>query len=421
MQTLLALIPIIAILLSLIVFKLSVTKSGAIAMGLAFVIAVAFFGITRFGLTIASGKALWVGLFVSLIVWNALLLYHLVSDFGAIDVINRALTVLIKDKFAAFLLLSWTFTGLLQGIAGFGIPSVIVAPILIALGFNPVKSVTAALIGHSWAIAYGSMGASFFVIQGITGVPKTELAFPVWIFNTVTIVMTGLGSCFVYDRLKGIKRGILYVLPAAAAMSAAQYVTVQFEMYSLGTVNTALVGIIVIFLLYKMRYRKSELVAHSNPDAAYRDIDPVSLNKHKLTILQSVFPYALILILLLSFQFIPAEIRNNIALAPNFPETATTLEIPHYVKAETDYNPIRLFAHPTLVLLTASGTACVIYKKTGIWNVGTFKGAVRKTIDKGIPATLTLLAFGHMSLIMMDSGMMFRLAETGADITGNFY
>jgi lactate permease len=136
--TALAALPIIALLLCLIVFKFSVTKSGAIALGIALVISVGFFGITGFGLFTASGKALWLALFVSLIVWFALFLYHLVSDFGAIEVINRSIAAFVKDKFVAFVLLAWLFTGLLQGIAGFGIPAVIVTPILIALGFDPV-------------------------------------------------------------------------------------------------------------------------------------------------------------------------------------------------------------------------------------------------------------------------------------------
>jgi lactate permease len=44
-----------------------------------------------------------------------------------------------------------------------------------------------------------------------------------------------------------------------------------------------------------------------------------------------------------------------------------------------------------------------------------------KTVKKAVPATLMLLAFGNMSLIMMDSGMMLRLANQVADLTKSFY
>ncbi|MCL2070822.1 MAG: L-lactate permease [Oscillospiraceae bacterium] len=419
MLTILTLIPIAAILLCLIVFKLSVAKSGAISLALALILAVAFFGITHYGIMVASGKALWLALFVSLIVWNALFLYHLVSDFGAIEVINDGLMAVLKDKFVAFVLLSWLFTGLLQGIAGFGIPSVIVAPILIALGFESVKSVSASLLGHSWAVTFGSMGAAFFVMQGITGIPEAELGFPMWVFNVVTRLLTGIGVCWIYNGAKGIKKGLSYVVPTSVVTAAVQYFLIRFGMYSVTTILTALSGIVFMFLLYKFRER------FKNTAVPPEHGNTVVNGRKRLSLPQSVLPYVLILILLLSFQFIPLSIRQKVSIAPNFPATATTLEAAHEVPAALGYNPIRLFAHPAMVLIIAAVVACIIYKKTGIWDSKTYsgkvKGAAVKTVKKGIPATLALLAFGHTSLIMMDSGMMLILAKSIARLTGNFY
>jgi lactate permease len=406
MLTILSVIPIICLLLCLIVLKLPVTRAGAVSLATALIIALFFFGITGFGLLTASGKALWLALFVSLIVWCALFLYHLVSDFGAIKVINENIKVLVKDEFVSFVLLAWLFTGMLQGIAGFGIPSVIVAPILISLGFNPVKSLAAALLGHSWAITFGSMGAAFFVIQGITKLPPEDLGFPMWVFNTSTILLTGIGVCFIFNGFKGIAKGLAYVLPVAIVMSAVQFFVIQAGMYSLGTLITALAGLVTMFLLYKLRSKKSEKAA---------------LYKDKLSLLQAVFPYALIMLLLLSFQFIPVEVRNRAALSFSFPATETTLETPHVAAAEENFNPLRIFVHPAMVLLIAAGAACIIYKKAGVWDGAVFRNAAKQTVKKGIPATLALLAFGHMSLIMMDSGMMLRLANAVADLTGQLY
>jgi len=390
----------------LIVLKLPVTKAGAVALAFALIIAIAFFGITGFGLAAASGKALWLALFVSLIVWCALFLYHLVNDFGAIKVINENIKVLVRDEFVSFVLLAWLFTGMLQGIAGFGIPSVIVAPILISLGFNPVKSLAACLLGHSWAITFGSMGAAFFVIQGITKLPPEELGLPMWVFNTSTILLTGIGVCFIYGGFKGIAKGLMYILPVAAVMSSVQYFIISGGMYSLGTLITALSGLAVMFLLYRLRVKRT---------------GKTRLYKDKLGLLQSVFPYALIMFLLLSFQFIPVDIRNKVAISFSFPETQTTLETPHIAAAEENFNPLRIFAHPAMVLLIAAAAACMIYKKAGVWDIKIFKNAAKQTVKKGIPATLALLAFGHMSLIMMDSGMMLRLANTVAGFMGQLY
>ncbi|MCL2634080.1 MAG: L-lactate permease [Oscillospiraceae bacterium] len=404
MMTVLSLLPIVSLLICLVLIKLPVTKSGAISLGIALLIALVFYGFSFFGLSVAVGKALSLALFVSLIVWCALFLYHLVDDFKAIEVINKNIVVFVGDKFVQFLILSWLFTAFLQGIAGFGVPIVIITPILISLGFDKIKALSAALIGHSWAVTFGSMGSAFFTIQMITGIEPNELGFPAWIFNTSAHLLTGIGVCWIYDGLKGIKKGISYVLPVSAVMAFVQFFVIYFEMYALATLVTALTGLAAMYGLYRLRIKTSG--------------KPV-LYAGKLTLLQAVLPYAVILVLLLSFQFIPAEVRNNISVAFKFPETVTSLG--YEVQAEAGFSRIRLFGHPAVVLLIAAVVAVVTYKRAGVWDKSVYKGAVKKTLKKGIPATLALLALGNMSLIMMDSGMMLQLAKTVADLTGGLY
>ena len=403
MMTVLSILPIVSLLLCLIVIKFSVARSGAISLAIALFIALVFFGIGPFGLSVAVGKALSLALFVSLIVWCALLLYHLVDDFKAIDVINKNIVIFIEDKFVEFILLSWLFSGLLQGMAGFGVPVVIITPILIALGFDKVKSLAAALLGHSWAVTFGSMGAAFFIIQMITGIPQEDLGIPMWIFNTSAHLLTGIGVCWLYDGFKGIKKGLPYILPVSLVMAVVQYFTIYFEMYSLATLNTALAGLAAMYGLYKLRAKTKSTGG---------------LYAGSLTLWQSVLPYAVIFGLSLIFQFLPQTLRD-ISLSFRFQGFETALG--HVVQPETNYSRIRLFGHPAAILACASLVAVILYKKAGVWDTEIFRGALKKTVKKGIPATLALLALGNMSLIMMDSGMTHLLAYNVADFTGRFY
>jgi len=402
-MTVLSLIPILALLVLLIIVKVSVPKAGAVSLAAALVIALAFFGLSAFGLLVAVGKALSLALFVSLIVWAALLLYHLVDGFKAIDVINKNFAALVEDKFVGFLLLAWLFTGVFQGIAGFGVPVVIVAPILIALGYDKVKSLSAALLGHSWAVTFGSMGAAFFIIQMLTDVPYDELGLPMWIFNTIIIFGTGIGICWLYDGLKGIKKGISYVVPVSVIMAVTQFFIIRFGLYSLASLLTAVVGLAAMLIIYKLRSKSKS---------------KTGLYSAHLTLFQSVLPYAVILILAILFQFLPDALRD-ISVSFTFPGTETSLG--HIVPPETGYARIRLFGHPAVLLLIAAAVAVIVYKSAGAWDSAIFKDALKKTAKKGIPATLALLALGNMSLIMNDSGMTILLANNVADITGRFY
>ena len=403
MMTVLSLLPIITLLLCLIVVRVSVALAGGISLATALVIAMGFFGLNLYGLSVAAGKALSLALFVSLIVWSALFLYHLAADFRAVEVINKNIVLFIQDKFVVFLLLTWLFSGLLQGMAGFGVPIVIAAPILIALGFDKVKSLAAVLLGHSWAVTFGSMGASFFIIQMITGIPPQDLGFPMWIFNSSLHLMTGFGVCWLYDGIRGIKKGLGYIFPVSAVIGGVQYLTISGGFYPLATLIPALAGLAAMFLLYKLR---------AKPKA------PGGFYSGPLTLRQAVLPYAVVLGLSLLFQLLPPAARE-ISLSFSFPAFQTALEYP--VQAETGYARIRLFGHPVVKLLCAAVVAIVIYRRAGIWEPSVFRGAVKKTVKKGIPATLALLALGTMSLVMMDSGMTHRLAYTVAALTGSAY
>ena len=404
MMTLLSVLPIIILLACLIFIKLPVGKSGIISLAAATVIALVFFGLPAFGLAVAVGKALALALFVSLIVWGALFIYHLVDDFKAIDVINKNILVFIEDKFVQFVLLSWLFTGLMQGMAGFGVPIVITAPILVALGFDKVKSLSAVLLGHSWAVTFGSMGAAFFIIQMITGLPAEDLGLPMWVFNTIAHLVTGVGVCWLYDGIKGIRKGLAYILPVSVVMAVVQYFTIHFGMYSLATLNTALVGLVAMFLLYKLRSKPRE--------------QKPGIYSGRLNLLQAVLPYSFILVLSLAVSFLPFALRD-ISLSFNFPGFQTDLG--YIVRPETGYSAIRLFGHPAVVLLLAAAVAVVVFKSAGVWDSAVFRGAVKKTVKKGIPATIALLSLGNMSLIMMDSGMTHLLANNTADFVGGLY
>ncbi|MFH2071995.1 MAG: L-lactate permease, partial [Actinomycetota bacterium] len=82
------------------------------------------------------------------IIWAALFLFHLVDETGQIQVIGSWLSRLAPDRPLRVLLLAWAFTSFLQGIAGYGVPVAVVAPLMAANGFTPFVAVVTTSIGH---------------------------------------------------------------------------------------------------------------------------------------------------------------------------------------------------------------------------------------------------------------------------------
>jgi lactate permease len=254
----LAISPILALLICLLALKLSAVKSAIVSAGLTVILFVAYYRADAFAVGIASLKGLSLALFVVLIIWSAMFLYNLVKETGAMDVISGSIRNAIQDEFIQFVLLSWVFSAFLQGIAGFGVPVIIVSPILISLGFDPVKSAAAVLVGHSWAISFGSMGSSIYAIGLVTETSQSLIVFSMALFGIAGLLCTGLAVCFIYGGFRALLRGLPYVLLLVTVMGAMLLLLAKLEMISVIGVLTGLVGLIAFYGIYRLRFRKIE-------------------------------------------------------------------------------------------------------------------------------------------------------------------
>lgn len=154
---LLAISPVLVLLFCILVLKWEAAKSGAMAWFAAIVVALTCFGAGAQLLALASSKGISLSLYVLLIIWGAVFLYNIANEAGAIKMIGSVMTKVTDDKLYQCLLLAWCFTSVLQGLAGFGVPIAVVAPIMVVMGFEPLTAVSACLIG----ITYDKMQYSF--------------------------------------------------------------------------------------------------------------------------------------------------------------------------------------------------------------------------------------------------------------------
>jgi lactate permease len=354
-----------------------------------------------YGISIAVSKGLSLAVYVLLIIWAAIFLYNTVYEFGAIDVINKNIVIFIKNPFIQFLLLAWLFSSVLQGIAGFGVPVIIVVPILIHLGFNPLASVAAVLLGHSWSVSFGSMGSSFFTIFLVTNLDQQSIGYSMVIFDFVAMILMGISVAYIYGGFKQVKSALYYIIPSSLVMVSVMTAVIYLNLVSLVGLLSALSGFATMYILYKIK-EKPEKVG--------------KLYKNELNLFDSLLPYIVIIVLSLLFPVLNLD-KYNIAF--KFPEFTTALG--YFVKAEGAYSKIKLFGHPAPIILIASVIAMFNYKRVGIYTKERLKSVVNKTISKSINTSITLFFLISMALVMMDSGMTTTLANSIAKITGNLY
>jgi len=401
MLTIFSLLPLVTLLVSLLILKQSASKSGAMSILVAIVCAYAVFGMDVHGLSIAIGKGLSLAIYVLLIIWSAVFLYHVVHEFGAIDVINRNIVLFIKDPFVQFLLLSWLFASILQGISGFGVPVIIVVPILIQLGFDPLKSVAAVLLGHSWAVSFGSMGSSYFTITLVTGLDQQRIGYAMVVFDCIAMLMTGLAVAYVYGGFSSVRKALFYVIPSTAVTTAVMMLVVHLDLVSLVALMGALSGFLTMYLLYRLR-EKPERVE--------------KLYRSELSFADALLPYGVIIVLSLLF---PVLRLDRFFLSFSFPEYTTSLG--HFVQAEGAYAKIKWFGHPGPISLLAAFIALMRYRQIGIYSKDKLDTVKTQTVRKSIGTSVTLFFLISMALVMMDSGMTAELATSVAMLTGGVF
>ncbi|WP_018993831.1 MULTISPECIES: L-lactate permease [unclassified Thioalkalivibrio] len=104
---------------------------------------------------------------VMLIVAVALLVLNVMIATGHMDAIQSVIASVSRDPRVLAMLLGWGLVGFVEGIAGFGTPAVLAAPLLVYFGMKPLKAVAIALIGNSTAVPFGAAGTP--VVIGFAG------------------------------------------------------------------------------------------------------------------------------------------------------------------------------------------------------------------------------------------------------------
>lgn len=186
-DALLALVPILLIIFLMIGLGWSAARAAAAGLGVTIPIALFVFGFgmpggMATGLSVPQafgGAALEAGFTAATILWiifPALCVFELLSRQRAFDALKGALGRLSDDPRVLAILVAWFFGLFLEGAAGFGTPVALAAPILVSLGFSPIKAVTLALVGHAAGVSFGAIGTPVFAQVAATGLPAISIA-----------------------------------------------------------------------------------------------------------------------------------------------------------------------------------------------------------------------------------------------------
>ena len=159
------------------------------------------------------------------IVFGAVLLFRTLTVSGAMNTIARRLERDVPDPVIRVVLIAWAFSYLVEGLSGFGTPAAIAAPLLVGLGFPPIRAAAACLAMNSVPVVFGAVGMPMWFGLGEIGLTSEQLrstavsAAIVQCAAAPVVVALALRMLFPWHELKARAGRILIVVAATVAPS----------------------------------------------------------------------------------------------------------------------------------------------------------------------------------------------------------
>ncbi|GIG54976.1 L-lactate permease [Demequina activiva] len=433
MLTLLAALPIIAILLLMVVAKWSAALAGATAAFGAMVLALSAFGFggeddpfTQIeGIVGVLARAGWVALTVMLIIGPALGIHHLQQRTGATSALEAGLARITPDPRVAALLIVWFFCLLIEGAAGFGTPVALAAPFLVAAGFKPVTSVVAAMLGHASAVPFAAVGTPTLAQLAIVDYSPLDLSWAVAPY----MAATGLVLAFMVARMVGTLMPTAgppwrWMAVAYLAFFVPNLLIARFvgpELPSLvGAIGGAVVFILIVrwVLMRRPPSAASEQIAaeervHEAADEVVErtvppGVDPAARERASseapakqdptMGFLAASAPYLVLVVLVLVTRLVP-PVR----------EATQSWEVSWELYGHFSES-IQPLYHPGL-LLALSFLAGAAWQRAALRDVGL---AFEKATFQVVPVFVALVAMVTVAFTMSESGMTTELALAAA-------
>jgi len=410
----------IALLLFLLVgLRWKSTEAGPVGLFAAVIISLLFFRTPLETVTVAVGKGIWDSIFILYVIWPALLLYVVADRAGAFDSLRIGITRFSKNSLFLVLAFGWVFASFLQGIAGFGVPIAVVAPLLLAIGVKPIFAVAIPLMGHAWANMFGTIAVSWLATNQVIDIAEPvaaawETAVLLWIVN----IAGGLAIAWMYGRGAAIRHALPMILIISLIHGGGQLALVFWN----PVVSNFIAGTVALLMLYPLstwkRYDQAHgvMAAQAMSEGATEATAEREERRHEpvMGLGMATFPYIVLTIVTLGALLTPPIEAALGTFTVGFPFAEVTTGYNVIREATEAYSPFAIFTHPGTFLVFAAIISWVVYSLKGYyaaWNRIKEQDSIWKGVTDGaFPASVAVLSFLTMATVFDHSGQTQTLA-----------
>ncbi len=167
--------PFIVLFFLLVYKRWPAIKAIPLVWALVLVISVTIWKVDTIYIPASFIRGALMALEIMLIIFGAVWVLEVLKKSGRIQSIQDFLASISPDARVQGIIIGWLFVSLMEGVAGFGTPAAMAAPLLVAVGFSPVLAVSVALISNSVATTFGAAGTPVLLGLGSMDLERAAL------------------------------------------------------------------------------------------------------------------------------------------------------------------------------------------------------------------------------------------------------
>jgi lactate permease len=249
-----ALIPLVALILMLAVFRVTAWLASILAGIITVPVAVLIWHAPP-GNTIKS--YLYGGLtgvwnidwitFWGLIIFNTLVLTGNFGRFKDWMVHHATADIRIQT-----IMMAWAFGALLEGLVGFGYPWAVVVPILVGLGISDLDAIRVAALANNAPVSYGALGAPIIGLAAVTGLPLLALSGSIGNVVAMLALLPPWVLIYLVSGWEGVAEAWPLAIVGSLSYIAGQWPVAHYLGPYLPDLSGALASFWILFLFVKI-------------------------------------------------------------------------------------------------------------------------------------------------------------------------
>jgi len=398
MLVLIAFLPIVLPFLFLVVLKMPARRGMSLTFLAVFLAAWLAWDMELLVLASSILQGLHKAFGILIILFGAIMMMNILKLNGAVDRINHGFNNLTTDMRLQAILIAFLFGAIIEGVAGFGTPAVVVAPLLVALGFRPLAAATLALVSNSVPVPFAAVGTP---VQIGLGNISTDVAF----FNEIARTITSLEflsgvfmpTVVVYMLLlffgtNTTKKDYLEILPWTLFIGLT-YSTIAFVIArTLGFEFVTIVSSITTLLIATVSIRYNFLTP-KHPWHNARTDEPEEIAHSDMPLWKAWAPYGIVILLLV--------LSRVVAPIKWFFQNAIDLSLSDILGIDGIDSSLQLLYSPGFILVLAAILA-VFIQRASKRNI---KMATMRSLNNVKGAALALVPTLALVQIFSNSGI----------------